>query len=51
MNEDDNSIFDIRIARVKKVNKTTHAIVADFTLKKPIDNAYRVYKRTQISLI
>lgn len=42
MNEEPNDYVDIYVARVKKINKTHHATVANFTLKKELDNTFRV---------
>ena len=42
MEENHKDIAEIHFARVKKMNKTHHAIVANFTLKKEIDNSFKV---------
>lgn len=42
LNEENNEFVDVHIARVKKINKTHHAIIANFTTKFKADNSYKV---------
>lgn len=42
MEETQKDFAEIYIARVKKMNKTHHAIVANLTIKKPLDNSMKV---------
>lgn len=42
MEETQKDFAEIYIARVKKINKTHHAIVANLTIKKPLDNSMKV---------